>query len=389
MSKQDFQVLDDAGNVDPINAEIDSAVKEAMDDTFGTVGDLIPTNQDESAEAPSGESETPSQEAQSEESTEAQPRDDKGRFKAKQEAQSEETPSGEEESTEEGEAGETETDEVDLSQMPEIEYRADGKPFSIPGSAEDEAGGLYIPPESAPQVKQLLAAGQTHQGSFRQHMASAAQRVKEAEEKVSAVQASKSLLLKGLDELLALPEDQFLDQMESFRQKWPDMKRQSEIAERDELLKIERAKSRRQEATQKLAALRPRMEDKVEELILEYGQQAGLAVPTMKALFNRIIGRDQELARVFRSRDGRLTVDREYIRSEIAWLRDIGAGGKSEAEERNQRVTSKPKAKPKTPSPKGGKAVSTDTKKKVLSGITDAASADAFLSTGKYNELFE
>jgi hypothetical protein len=325
---------------------------------------------------------------------ESQPRDEKGRFAAKEdaEAQPETAPEAEAEAEAEPTAGEGEV-EAQPDAEPEPEpwtFRADGTDFEIPGSRYSEADGLHIPPDQIESVTQLLRFGKTHQGSFRQHLADKDAEVAAAGVERDAAQAAKTAILEKLAGFADNPDAmaQFLDE---FHKELPILLAQAEAAEERHRREADQKKLAELEAEREWRDKTPVLEDRLEEAIQHYGKANSLDLEAMRSIWAKLRSKDQ-FERIFtREGAGQWQENLDIVEREAQYLatalggRTIQPTQRKEAKLNEAALKEGKKAPPTAPSKKGPPPKATPKPPK----FEGTQQVDEWFEEGGYNEFFE
>jgi hypothetical protein len=141
---------------------------------------------DETASAPEGEGTT------------ERPRDEHGRFTAKDPAATDAAPPPG------GEPGADTSLPVAAAPVPPVvppqpfKWRADKQEHTLDGAVINPDGSLVIPAQHVARAKQLLSEGVVHQGSWAKERTTWSQRIADAETRAKAAEASKTALLDEL-----------------------------------------------------------------------------------------------------------------------------------------------------------------------------------------------
>lgn len=175
--------------------------------------------------------------------------------------------------------------EVPGEPAPEVQYRADGQDYTLPGSAVGD-DGIFIPHADglSNEVLRLLAHGRVYQGSFRQRLSEADQTTKREAARADGAETALNEVLTRLDQMIETGEiEGFLSDRQA---RWAQIKAES-------LVKAEQARAaedRRQlddlRAQQEQSQLGPKMEDALEQTIRHFGQKSQLDREAMVSVFD-------------------------------------------------------------------------------------------------------
>jgi len=177
---------------------------------------------DEAAEEPTEVSEV---EEQPEESD--QPRDEQGRYAARDEDQPTDEAQAEVEPAT-GDAPET-PEEVEVPASPRtFSYNADYQPWEIQGSEVQEDGAVHFSKEALPEIQQLFAAGKHHLGNWQKQRQESQQQVQASQAEASSQRQRADSIVAQFDELLRKPDEELFEAVQGFKQQWPAVKAQAE-----------------------------------------------------------------------------------------------------------------------------------------------------------------
>jgi hypothetical protein len=218
---------------------------------------------------------------------EGQPRDEKGRFTGPAPEAEPEAPSSAPAPAPEtpGEPAPPETAQAVEESYPEFTYRADGQEHAIPGSAVGE-DGIFIPQQQVPELHQLLAAGRAAFGSVRQRLNDAAQREKAALDRAAAAEAQAQTILGHFETLIE--RGQIADWLQGVQLNWPVLKAEARAKAVELARQADADRLKQYEERDRVAQMRPLMEQTLEQSVAHFAQQAGLDQPTAQAVYQRL-----------------------------------------------------------------------------------------------------
>lgn len=236
-------------------------------------------------------------------------------------------------------------------EFPEFSVRADGQVLSIPGSAVGE-DGIFIPKSALPQVEQLLAYGQVHQGSFRQRLSESAQREQQAMARADAAEREKAAVLDRFEAMVEAHlqgRSDLQDWLNGVAQNWPVMRAESRVKALEARNQYETQRLQQYEAQQQETQLRPIMEQRLEQALVALGERHGVETDALAQLYQRYLQTPGMLETVFprATQDDpvsgvkagqRYDVQLALLEREVQWLGGLVKG--------RTPVAQKPPAKP-------------------------------------------
>jgi hypothetical protein len=164
-------------------------------------------------------------------------------------------------------------------------FRADGQEIPIQGARYGEHGtlgtGLFIPEGALSAVRQTLAQGVAHQGSFRQRLGEMQRSIDEAKQQGADREAAATALLREIDAALASP-DAFRSFVQDFAQNRAILVERAKAAQATARLQTyERREQASQTETQR-AQLEEAKDQALEQAILSIVES-----PDLKPLFGQ------------------------------------------------------------------------------------------------------
>jgi hypothetical protein len=234
-------------------------------------------------------------EAAAEEATKSpeQGRDEQGRFTAAEQAAAQASEAGEP-APESGEPQPTEAEVAEPEPDEPFVYRADGQEITVPGSDTGE-DGVFFPTAVVPEIQQLLAAGRFWLGTGQGRMAQAAQQVQAARQEVEASKQESQHVLAHLEGLIEqsqaaldsgdwnqIAQSPLANWLFGVSRNWPVLKAQAQAKAIEMQNAAERQQLEAYRAQERLAAMRPFMQQSLHTAVERFGTDAGLA-PEIRA----------------------------------------------------------------------------------------------------------
>ena len=153
------------------------------------------------------------------------------------------------------------TDQPATEEEPEeptpVTYKADGQTWTIEGSKVSEDGSWTIPSTQVPQVQNLLSSGKHLQGNWQTQLEANKRAVETANSERDAASERAKALTDRFEELLKLPEDQFYEKVQQFREELPKIMLDAEKAAIEAQSKTDKQRLEEYEAKEALKQLEP------------------------------------------------------------------------------------------------------------------------------------
>lgn len=304
--------------------------------------------EDDATEAPT---ETPEVEEQPEESD--PPRDEQGRYAARDEDQ----PTDEAQAKAEPATGDApETPEVVEVPAPKtFSYNADYQPWEIKGSEVQEDGAVHFSKEALPEIQQLFAAGKHHLGNWQKQRQESQQQVQASQAEASSQRQRADSIVAQFDELMKKPDEELFDAVQGFKQQWPAVRAQAEqqaIAARHEQDRQRLAQYEAQEyARQITPALRQGLAGDTVRLHRE--KYSNLSDEDVQAVYENMWN-NRANSKLFVVQNGQLYTDTSIVEQHLAYASRL-KGEQQQQEARTNEAKEKNKAevgqKKNTPPP--------------------------------------
>jgi hypothetical protein len=273
------------------------------------------------------------EEAQPEESD--QPRDEAGRYAAREDEQpteEAETPS----EPADGEAPQSpEESGVEDSTPRKFSYNADYQPWEIEGS-EVRDDGVFFSKEALPQITQLFAAGRHHLGGWQKQRQESQQQVQEAQQSERAQAERANSIIAKFDELMKLDENELYEAVQGFRGQWPTVK-----AEADKAAIVAKSEQDRQRLAQYEAQeyerqvtpiLRQSLANEVVKLRSE--KYSNLSEQDVRAVYEHLWN-NRANSNVFVAQNNQLYTDTSIVENQLAYAARL----KGEQQQQQARTT--------------------------------------------------
>lgn len=354
----------------------------------------------ETAEAPAGDSKPEPK------------RDEQGRFTAAEQAAAQASPEAGTPAPASGEPQPTaEVAEVapEAPETPEpFRYRADGQEYDIPGSDTGE-DGAFIPTPALPEVQQLLAAGRFWLGNGQQRLSQAAQQVQASRQEVAAAKEQSQHVLGQLEGMIeqsqaALESGDWTQITQSpigqwllnVGRSWPVLKAQAEARATEMRNVAEREQLKQYQERERLAAMRPMMQQTLHQAVARFGGQQGLA-PGVQAELERRLQAPEFERQIFVPapyddpingiRQGETVINYGVVQNAVA-LTALGRSPSGAPSPVPAVVAVAPKPVVHAP-PTVGKGGRAPAAKSALTEVKSRQQADDFLLTGDLSEFEE